>query len=360
MTKPLKTLFAAAALISLLVLCGCTEAAVPTLAELEDAAYTALNSDETGEFKSAFLSAEQAFPSGLKSELYRAFIDGCGGDMSDPQVMSAYMTLFERGELGADELIRLASAYLDGGDPRPARDMLELAARCGAESAAGEILARVSVDISLEDEGTAELIKAVCADVAGEDLASLVLRAADTGWLGAVMPSYDGGVRRYTCEGAEVTASVSGGVPVTEIRSGSALAARVTPDTAAIVRCERAGGSYEGPAHIQLFNLSSGVYYTIDCTFEGGLLSGDASFGVYTLPEGETPAERLAALPQEPDATYSGSFAGGVPDVRQRASADTVTVGYNSGKTYYLNLDVPEGLSKDDGVSAAWLYLPEA
>ncbi len=354
-----------AALLAAAVLTGCAAESKP-LEAFEAEVYAAVEAGDADAVRAAYTKAEEAYPTQLKTDIYRALIDCCGADMADEQVAAAYEILYWRGELDAEELTRLAQVYLEEGNPLDARDVLERAARLqdGAEAAAQ--LETVVVDLSQEREQTAALLLAACQSAAQGDLAALTGQVQQTDWLRAVMPPSADGVRRYTCDDpslgrpAEVTARVTAGVPVTEILVGSDIAVRVTPETAALIRCERAQGGYSGAAQIELASFVTGTCYKIDCTLENSLFSGEASFAVHTLPDAPTNAERLAACPEAADGVYTGSFSGGSPSARQRASASTVTVGYNRGSSYYLNLDVPEGASKEDGVSALWLAVPEA
>lgn len=383
---------AAAVLLAVcLLLAGCKEAQsqppeAVTLAALQQAAYEAIEAvdapagaqpagqtDAPGpseaEVQAAILAAEEAYPGELDSALYWRLAKGADETLSGPGQKEAYLALQARGELDTAQMVRLGRRMLEDGEVRDARDLWELAARRTDGQEAAARLEGVVVPIAQETDETAELLRQAVAAAAAGEMPALIDLVQSTEWLNAVMPTTGYGARRYqstAADGAEgeLTLYAQGAAPICDMTltlpEGRALCLRITPLTAAVLRCDsmRQGGS--GAAEIEYLSFDSGAFLAVTGRLTGGLFTGEVSFAAYQIPcEGDAPA-RWADRPEAPQGEYTGTFdENGQPAAKQRGGADSMTVGYDAAGRHYLNLARPENVAEEEGFGVAWLPLPQ-
>ena len=388
--------FAGVLLAAALLLAGChapqDEAAEPpTLASLQRAAYEAIaaadgagaaqseedkSADPLGDAVSeedvqkAILAAEEAFPGQLDSALYRRLAAGADETLSGPCMKEAYLVLQERSELDTAQMVCLGRRMLEDGEARAARDLWELAARRADGREAAACLEEVVVPIAQERDETAQMLRQAVEAAAAGDMPALIDRVQNADWLNAVMPTTGAGARRYRStpqEGAEgeLTAWIDGTLPVFEmclaLPDGQALSLRITPLTAAVLRCESLSNGGEGAAQADCLRFDSGAFLRVESTLKGGLFTGETVFTVYSIPHEENLPARWGDLPEGPSGVYAGVFdEEGRPTVQQRGMAGTVTVGYDAAGLNYLTLTRPQTVEEEQGVGAAWLPLPQA
>lgn len=394
MPLKLRAGLAGALLAAALLLAGCSApqqpaAEPPTLAALQRTAYEAIaaadgtdgaqskgeNAEASGhvlseeDVQEAILAAEEAFPGQLDSALYRRLARGADEALSDPGAKEAYLALYERGELDAAQIVRLGRRMLADGELRAARDLWELAARHTDGREAAALLEEVVVPIAQERSETAEMLRQAVRAAAAGDLPALIDRVQSAEWLNAVMPATGFGARRYRStaqEGAEgeLTARIDGALPIFDLclalPDGQALSLRITPLTAAVLRCESLSDGGEGAAQAEQLSFESGAFLRIEGRLQEGLFTGETTFTVYDVPHEEGQSARWGDLPENPSGIYTGVFdEAGQPTVQQRGMAGDVTVGYDAAGLNYLTLTRPETLEEGQGVGAAWLPLPQ-
>ncbi len=287
------------ALLFCLLLCGCsfnlTEEKTPEqkAGELISAGASAENPEAALE---SYRAAEKLTPE--NTDILRAQIAvlqqlaAQGGDYPE-QLIAAYESLYYTDAFTEEDYLALARLYLDAGENRQARDLLEKGQCLSPTSAKAELLDTVCVDINTEEAGLKDALNPLLESLASGDRDGAADCLMSEGLYEKLESRVFGGSRRYLGKAGGGTVKLEAapdGSGADRLRlwyfdGGRVTLMRVSTGELFIAEAAVKDNSYEGDFSTEVYTASDGSVLMDSGTVSGGIVTGAVTTELYTGTE---------------------------------------------------------------------------
>lgn len=323
-------------------------------------------------------SAEETESSAAEGEDADSASEAQGVSPEEAEIAD-YEEKYSTNGLNAEDYKELAQLYMQNGQIKKQRDMLEQCWRIYGDQEAFTLLQDITVNAQEEStalQQQAELLMQNLDILEYRNEAASVIYSQD--WFQMMMPKLKEGRRNYyyesqTADGVMVwsTGYDLTGLTYTNVwyRHGEEMVIlRQTPESIQMITTGFSEGKYQGAFESWLCVAASGDVYHETGTFTAGLITGDFTASVHS---GTEPLDLIAlwATREQPDFTvYTGKFdENGVtvleqPDSDRRDTQsggqegkEQIIYAYTEDEKGYLFLNVDEGTSVEEQIFTAQL-----